>query len=112
MGPRALDFDWTSIFVFFYNFKKIESRGDISTADDSVGQYRGLLAVYCRGIQALGLQQSQRAQPLQLKEIFEALDTWTCQYSEWRINDKMVDSEGYVLHVTTQFFRYVQIYHT
>jgi hypothetical protein len=45
MGPRALEFDSTSIFNFFYYFKKIESRGDINTADDSVGQYRGLLAV-------------------------------------------------------------------
>jgi hypothetical protein len=48
MGPRALEFDWSSIFIFFYNFKKIESRGDINIADDSVSQYRGLLAVYCR----------------------------------------------------------------
>jgi hypothetical protein len=49
--------------------KKIESRGDINTADGSVSQYRGLLTVYCRGIQALRLEQSQRAQPLELKDI-------------------------------------------
>jgi hypothetical protein len=36
MGPRALEFDWSSSFIFIYNFKKIESRGDIITADDSV----------------------------------------------------------------------------